>query len=141
MMEKLSLTFIADVLTVAGFIATFWVLCLTLTLSSKFLRRARLPQIKKELEGMSSELLISMTNDDAIGIGGVLARLNASLESIGSKLPYRKRKSIRSLRKRIKFVTKKNMLTLNSTKGVYTELLGVIQFLQGLEDDNVIGVD
>ena len=90
MMEKLSLTFIADVLTVAGFIATFWVLCLTLTLSSKFLRRARLPQIKTELEGMSSELLISMTNDDAIGIGGVLARLNASLESIGSKLPYRK---------------------------------------------------
>lgn len=141
MMEKLSLPFIADILTVASFIATLWVLYLTRTLSKKFLRRARLPQIKKELEGMSGELLMSMTSNDPIGIAGVFARLDASLESIGGKLPYGKRKAIRLLQKRIKYVTKKQMFIFESAKGVYTELLGVIQFLQGLEDDNVLGAD
>jgi len=140
-MEGLSLGVGADILTVVGFLVTLRVWHVTGTLSKKFLRRARLPQIKKDLEDMSSELLIAMTKKDGIGPGGVLARLDASLESIGGKLPYRKAKVIRGLRKRIKVVRDKPMVDIYLTKGVYNELLGVIQYLSELESDNVIGVE
>lgn len=140
-MEWLSLGVGADVLTVFGFLVTLRVWHVTGTLSKKFLRRARLPQIRKELEARSSDLLIAMTRQDAMEIGGILARVGASLESIGDKLPNRKIKSIRSLQKRVSFLVEKNSLDKDLTKSIYVELLGVIQYLKGLEEDNVIGVE
>ncbi|HGM7297121.1 hypothetical protein [Stenotrophomonas maltophilia] len=140
-MEGLSLAVGADILTVVGFLVTLRVWHVTGSLSKKFLRRARLPQIRKELETRSSDLLIAMTRKDAMEIGGIMAKVGASLESVGDKLPSRKTKTIRSLQKRVKLVVERSEFDELLTKSIYVELLGVIQHLKGLEEDNVIGVE
>jgi len=135
-MENLTLSTVADVLGIVGFVITLFVWRLTGKLSKKFLRRARVPQLRGDLSQLSSELLIAMKPRNIDDVGGVLSRIESSLDSAAGKISFWSRGDIKRLRKRIKAVRLENVYEVSRIRPIYNEVLGVIEVLKNIEKDN-----
>lgn len=99
-MENNILGTVADVLGILGFIATLFVWYLTGELSKKFIRRARVPQLRGDLSQLSGELLIALKPRNIDNVGGVLSRIESSLDSAADKVSFWSRGDIKKLRKK-----------------------------------------
>ncbi|EMR0601747.1 TPA: hypothetical protein ACKPYB_001206 [Stenotrophomonas maltophilia] len=135
-MENLTLSTVADVLGIVGFIVTLFVWRLTGKLSKKFLRRARVPQLRGDLSQLSSELLIAMKPKNIDDVGGILSRIESSLDSAAGKISFWSRGDIRRLRKKIKVVRLENVYEVSRIRPIHNEVLGVIEVLKNIEKDN-----
>ncbi|WP_049424428.1 hypothetical protein [Stenotrophomonas maltophilia] len=135
-MENLTLSTVADVLGIVGFVITLFVWRLTGKLSKKFLRRARVPQLRGDLSQLSSELLIAMKPRNIDDVGGVLSRIESSLDSAAGKISFWSRGDIKRLRKRIKAVRLENVYEVSRIRPIHNEVLGVIEVLKNIEKDN-----
>ncbi|WP_355606023.1 hypothetical protein RZV17_19940 [Xanthomonas cannabis] len=138
-MESSTLSSIADVLGIIGFAITLLVWRLTGNLSKKFLRRARVPQIREDLSLLSSELLIAMKPKNVDDVGGVLSKIESSLDSAADKISYWSRGDIKRLRQKIRSVRLNNVFEVGQIRPLHNELLGVIEFLKNVEKDNSWG--
>lgn len=135
-MENLTLSTVADILGIVGFIVTLFVWRLTGKLSKKFLRRARVPQLRGDLSQLSSELLIAMKPKNTDDVGGILSRIESSLDSAAGKISFWSRGDIRRLRKKIKVVRLENVYEVSRIRPIHNEVLGVIEVLKNIEKDN-----
>ncbi len=135
-MDSITLSSVADVLGIIGFVITLLVWRVTGKLSKKFLRRARLPQIRGDLSQLSGELLIAMKPKNSDDVGGVLSRIESSLDSAADKISFWSAGDIRDLRKRVKVARLKGMVGVGEIRPLYDELLGIIEFIKNIEKDS-----
>lgn len=135
-MENNILGTVADVVGILGFIATLFIWYLTGKLSRKFVRRARVPQLRGDLSQLSGELLIALKPRNIDDVGGVLSRIESSLDSAADKVSFWSRGDIKRLRKKIKVVRTENVYEVSRIRPLHNELLGVIEVLRNIEKDN-----
>lgn len=125
----------ADWATVAGLCATIWVLWVTIGLKRSFLNRARLPEIRTDLEKFSTQLLKAIQASSSDDTLAACAKIHAALESTKVKLEKTERKRVSSLLKRIDAIRASFPFDPDPAKSIYTDLIGTIEMIKNVEKD------
>ncbi|MUH95238.1 hypothetical protein GNP63_01555 [Aliivibrio fischeri] len=135
---------LGTVLTVLGFIITLWLLWLTKDIKNSFLRRARLPQIIRELKSESTKLSshLKKWEDEERDAIKQLSICKALLTNLVSKLPETEQKKCKEFIKKMtprKFLIFRGKVTcINEDRAweLYTELSELTTILIQLEKDS-----
>ncbi|MCF7480068.1 hypothetical protein L3V32_25745 [Vibrio sp. J2-4] len=135
---------IATLITVIGFFLTLWLLYEARHIRNSFLRRARLPQVTKELKGVSKALSSNLKSwgtqkEDA---RKQLSISRALLENLIPKLPNEEQKKCKAFVKQLKprkwLIIKDSLSSVDEDKAweLYTELSAITTMLIQLEKDS-----
>lgn len=135
---------IATLTTVIGFFLTLWLLYEARHIRNSFLRRARLPQVTKELKAVSKALSShlkswSTQKEDA---RNQLSISRALLENLIPKLPNEEQKKCKTFVKQLKprkwLIIKDSLSSVDEDQAweLYTELSAITTMLIQLEKDS-----
>ncbi|EJB8438972.1 hypothetical protein MW344_003559 [Vibrio parahaemolyticus] len=135
---------IATFTTVIGFFLTLWLLYEARHIRNSFLRRARLPQVTKELKAVSKTLSSYLKSwgtqkEDA---RNQLSISRALLENLIPKLPNEEQKKCKAFVKQLKprkwLIIKDSLSSVDEDQAweLYTELSAITTMLIQLEKDS-----
>ncbi|EOW0798934.1 hypothetical protein ACN2LU_004500, partial [Vibrio vulnificus] len=135
---------IATFTTVIGFFLTLWLLYEARHIRNSFLRRARLPQVTKELKAVSKTLSSHLKSwgtqkEDA---RNQLSISRALLENLIPKLPNEEQKKCKAFVKQLKprkwLIIKDSLSSVDEDQAweLYTELSAITTMLIQLEKDS-----
>ena len=135
---------IATFTTVIGFFLTLWLLYQARHIRNSFLRRARLPQVTKELKAVSKTLSSHLKSwgtqkEDA---RNQLSISRALLENLIPKLPNEEQKKCKAFVKQLKprkwLIIKDSLSSVDEDQAweLYTELSAITTMLIQLEKDS-----
>ena len=135
---------IGSVSSVAGLIVTIFLFVEARAIKNSFLRRARLPEINRELTKASSQLSQHLKNweTDKPPALATFSSIKALLENVLPKLPSEEKRKVESYLNRIrptKYLFVKNSISKLSEDAVwelYTELSGLVTSLQQSAKDS-----
>lgn len=139
-----NINFIASICSILGLLVTIFLYVEARAIRASFLRRARLPEVNKELTKLSSQISNQLKNWSA-DKGPVLesfAKAKAILESTKPKLPAEKQIKVENIIKKLSpkkyyiFNVSLSELTEILAWDIYTELSGVIMHLDQLSKDS-----
>jgi len=144
MPEWLDLDKIGSMSSVIGLIVTIFLFVEARKIKNSFLRRARLPEVTKELAKASSQASTSLKNwhADKTSALEIFSNVKALLENIRSKLPSEEKRKVENYLNRLqpkKYIfLKVSMSELDEDKAweLYTELSGLVTTLQQLAKDS-----
>lgn len=140
-----SLSDYGSISSIIGLVVTAFLLFEARKLRQSFLRRARLPEITRELKRTTSglaEALKEWGNDKAPAFE-IFGKIKGLLENVEPKVPKDEQKKIREFLKKLqprKFVIlKSNITELSKDKAwdLYTDLNTVITSLEQLKKDSL----
>lgn len=135
---------IGSISSVLGFIVTVFLFIEARKIRNSFLRRARLPEINKELSKATSKVSNHLKNWDADKTPALeaLSNVKALLENIKPKLPAEEKRKVGAYLDRLQpkkyLVIKTSVSELNEEAAweLYTELSGLVTSLQQLAKDS-----
>lgn len=135
---------ISSISSIFGLVVTIFLFIEARNIHNSFLRRARLPEITKDLAKETSDLCKTMANwsTDNKPALEILAKIKGLLEYIKPKVPSEEKKKINNLLKN--FYPKKHMIfnsnlsdiSENSAWDIYRDLNTIITSLQQLIKDS-----
>lgn len=135
---------IGSISSVLGLIVTVFLFIEARKIRNSFLRRARLPEINKELSKATSKVSNHLKNWDADKTPALeaLSNVKALLENIKPKLPAEEKRKVGVYLDRLQpkkyLVIKTSVSELNEEAAweLYTELSGLVTSLQQLAKDS-----
>lgn len=135
---------LGSISSIAGLIATAFLFLEARKIRNSFLRRARLPEVNKELAKVTSEIAESLKKWDTDKTPALetLSKVKALLENISPKLPSDEKRKVENYLNRLQpkkyFVIKSSISELNEDSAweLYTELSGLVTTLQQLAKDS-----
>ena len=131
----MTLAQIADWATIAGLLATMWVLWATMNLRKTFLYRARLPELRSQLEKLSKDLLKASQSDDSNDAHSICSKIHAALESTQNKLRKSDRPRVSKMIDTMNTAINVGKFTTEEIKPIYSELTGITEMLKHVEKD------
>lgn len=135
---------IGSISSMIGFIVTVFLFIEARKIRDSFLRRARLPEINKELTKATSKVSDQLKNwdDDKTPALEEFSKVKALLENIKPKLPSEERKKVNDYicrlqpKKYLIIKTSISELSEDAAWELYTELSGLVTSLQQLAKDS-----
>ncbi|WP_038912772.1 hypothetical protein [Dickeya zeae] len=135
---------LGSISSIAGLIVTVFLFLEARKIRNSFLRRARLPEVNKELAKVTSEISESLKKWDADKKPALetFSKVKALLENISPKLPSDEKRKVENYLNRLQpkkyFIIKRSISELNEDSAweLYTELSGLITSLQQLAKDS-----
>ena len=140
---KLYIDILGSASSAVGLLLTLFLVYQAAKLRQSFVRRARLPEINKDLKKMASELSKNLGDwdTDKNPVFESLSNIRALLENVSPRLPSEERRKVESyllqLRPR-KYMFLRSPISernLESSWALYTELSGLLTTLHQLEKD------
>lgn len=131
----MTLASFADWVTVVGFLATLWVLYVTTSLRRSVLSRARIPEIRSDLEKLGGNLLKAMQAEKSDDIESSCSRIHSALEAATGKTAGTNKKRISALTKKIEATKRGRNFDIESIKPIYSDLVGITEMLKNIEKD------
>ncbi|MBD9429513.1 hypothetical protein IB257_06165 [Achromobacter sp. ACM03] len=138
------LTNISSISSILGLIITVFLFIEARKIRGSFIRRARLPELNKELAKMTSEVSKHLKNwgvDKAPALES-FSKVKALLENIEPKLPTEERKKVLIFLSRLEprkyFFIKANIAQMSedSVWNLYTDLSGLVTSLEQIIKDS-----
>jgi len=135
---------IGSIASIVGLIVTVFLLVEARSIKNSFLRRARLPEVNRELMKLTSKLsdrLKDWENSKTLAVE-IFSQIKALLENIKPKLPSEEKKKVEEylqhLHPKKYFIMSCSLsdLTENDAWDRYTELSGLVTTLQQLAKDS-----
>lgn len=135
---------IGSISSILGLLVTIFLFIEARKIRNSFLRRARLPEISKELNKVTSNVSNHLKNWDADKTPALEAFSNvkALLENIKPKLPVEEKRKVGAYLERLQpkkyLIIKTSISELNEEAAweLYTELSGLVTSLQQLAKDS-----
>lgn len=135
---------IGSISSIIGLFVTIWLFIIAKNIKNSFLRRARLPEINKDLSKAASQLSdrLKMWENDKTSAVETFSMIKALLENIKPKLPSEEKNKVNEYLFRLhpkKYWFIKNSLselTEDEAWQRYTELSGLLTALQQLAKDS-----
>lgn len=138
------INFIASICSIVGLFVTIFLYIEAKEIRKSFLRRARLPEVNKELTKISSQISNQLKNwstDKGPALES-FAKAKAILESTKPKLPAEKKIKVETLLRKLSpkkyYIFNISLSDLSEILAwdIYTELSGVIMHLDQLSKDS-----
>lgn len=135
---------VGSISSIAGLVVTIFLLIEARAIRQSFLRRARLPEVNKELIKTTSQISnqLKAWNADKSPALESLSRVKALLENVQTKLPAKERKKVQEFLAKLQpkkyFILKSSVsdLTEDSAWAIYTDLSGIITCLDQFAKDS-----
>lgn len=135
---------LGSISSIIGLIVTVFLFLEARKIRNSFLRRARLPEVNKELAKVTSEVAESLKkwDSDKTPVLETFSKVKALLENISPKLPSDEKRKVENYLNRLQpkkyFIIKSSISELNEDSAweLYTELSGLVTSLQQLAKDS-----
>jgi hypothetical protein len=135
---------LGSISSIAGLIVTVFLFLEARKIRNSFLRRARLPELNKELTKVTSEISESLKKWDTDKTPALetFSKVKALLENISPKLPSDEKRKVENYLNRLQpkkyLIIKSSISELNEDSAweLYTELSGLVTSLQQLAKDS-----
>tara|TARA_R110001583_G_scaffold195126_1_gene369548 strand:- start:1642 stop:2088 length:447 start_codon:yes stop_codon:yes gene_type:complete len=135
---------LGSISSIAGLIVTIFLFLEARKIRNSFLRKARLPEVTKELVKVTSEIAESLKKWDTDKTPALetFSKVKALLENIRPKLPSDEKRKVENYLNRLQqkkyFIIKISISELNEDSAweLYTELSGLVTSLQQLAKDS-----
>lgn len=135
---------IASICSIIGLVVTVFLFYEARGIKQSFLRRARLPEVNKDLSKLISGLPNQLGNWNADKTKALESfyKIKALLENLESKLPTDQKKKVQNVLGKLEpkryFIFNESLsnLTENLAWDIYTELCGIVTHLEQLAKDS-----
>nr|WP_313269755.1 hypothetical protein [Stenotrophomonas geniculata] len=126
----------ADWAGIAGFLLGIKIWWTTRTLSQRFLRIARIPELLKDLAGLNKRLLTAVQTDSLTDVGAIASQLDSSLGNVSSKVDWRQKIEVWKLRRKLKKMRSGDPVGKEQARHIWDELQGIIKTLEHIKSEN-----
>jgi hypothetical protein len=127
---------IADWVGIAGFALGIKVWWTTRTLSQRFLKIARIPELLKDLAALDKKLLTAVQANSLEDVGAIASQLNSSLESVSGKVGWWQKMDVWRLRRKLTSIRSGAPIDRARARHIWDELQGVIKTLEHIKNEN-----
>lgn len=126
----------ADWAGIAGFLLGIKIWWATRTLSQRFRKIARIPELLKDLTGLNKKLIAAAQKDPLTDVGAIASQLDSSLGNVSSKVDWQQKIDIWKLRRKLNMMRSAAPISQEQVKHIWNEIHGVIKTLEHINSDN-----